>query len=77
MSSQHSGDEVGDFGCELEISCQAIKGRLPVLAAHLEFGTTRMAARPWLLPTFARLKPRIVARLAAAARAGLRKAARS
>ena len=45
-------------------------------AAHLEFGTTRMAARPWLLPAFARMKPRIVARLAAAARAGLRKGAR-
>ena len=45
-------------------------------AAHLEFGTTRMAARPWLLPAFERMKPRIVARLAAAARAGLRKGAR-
>ncbi len=45
-------------------------------AAHLEFGTTKMAARPWLQPTFERMKPKIVRRLAKAAKAGLRKTAR-
>lgn len=33
---------------------------------HLEFGTRKMAARPWLHPTFERLKPRIRGRIAQA-----------
>jgi phage gpG-like protein len=33
---------------------------------HLEFGTSKMAARPWLFPTFEDLKPRIIRRVAMA-----------
>ncbi len=40
--------------------------------AQLEFGTQRMAARPWLHPAFAASKARIRARLMKAARAALR-----
>ena len=36
---------------------------------HLEMGTTKMAARPWLFPTFERLKPRILSRIGAAIKA--------
>lgn len=32
-------------------------------AAHLEFGTTRMAPRPWLGPSFDSLRPQLRARL--------------
>ena len=35
-------------------------------ARHLELGTRRMAARPWLRPTIQRLAPRIARRLRAA-----------
>ena len=39
---------------------------------HLEFGTARVAARPWLHPAFEASKARIKARLAKAARRALR-----
>ncbi|MFQ5774191.1 MAG: HK97-gp10 family putative phage morphogenesis protein [Kiloniellaceae bacterium] len=42
--------------------------------AHLEFGTQKMAARPWLLPAFEAAKPRIRARIAAAVREALNRA---
>lgn len=35
---------------------------------YLEFGTRKMAARPWLFPTFERLKPVITKRIANAIR---------
>jgi len=40
-------------------------------AAHLEFGTTRMAARPWLGPSFDSLRPQLRARLLRALRGSL------
>lgn len=43
---------------------------------HLEFGTSKMPAHPWLLPTFERLKPEIRARIAKAVKEANRKAAR-
>lgn len=36
---------------------------------YLEFGARKMAARPWLFPTFERLKPAILKRISAALRA--------
>ncbi len=42
----------------------------------LEFGTTQMAARPWLGPTFRRLEAGIKRRIAAAVTAAIRKVAR-
>ena len=42
----------------------------------LEFGTVKMAARPWLHPTFDRLKPKISNRIAKAIIAANRKATR-
>jgi len=38
---------------------------------HLEFGTRRISARPWLQPVFTRMKPRLKARIARAARTAL------
>lgn len=43
---------------------------------HLEFGTRRMAARPWLQPAFDAAKPKIRKRLRAAVRAANRSVAR-
>lgn len=40
-------------------------------AAHLEFGTTRMAPRPWLGPSFAAVRPALRARLLRALRGSL------
>jgi HK97 gp10 family phage protein len=42
----------------------------------LEFGTSKMAARPFLFPSFERLKPRIKERIAQALNAAFRKAGR-
>lgn len=42
--------------------------------AHLEFGTRRMAARPWLAPALEAARPRVRARLARAVQEVLRKA---
>lgn len=43
---------------------------------YLEFGTRRMAARPWLQPAFESLKPQLRRRLADALRSAGRAAAR-
>lgn len=43
---------------------------------YLEFGTSTMEARPWLHPTFERLKRRITARLRKAMQMAIRKVAR-
>jgi len=40
-------------------------------AAQLEFGTTRMAARPWLRPSFEALRPALHARFLRALRGSL------
>ena len=53
-----------------EVGARVKYGRL------LEFGTSRMAARPWLQPTFDRLKPKISARIAKAINQANRKATR-
>lgn len=45
-------------------------------ASMLEFGTQKMAARPWLFPTFERLKPKIKERIEKAFRQATRKAGR-
>lgn len=43
---------------------------------YLEFGTKNMAARPWLHPTFRRLRRRIRRRIAKAVEAAMKKVAR-
>lgn len=43
---------------------------------HLEFGTRRMPARPWLGPAYARLRPRMIALLRSAIGNALREVAR-
>jgi HK97 gp10 family phage protein len=40
---------------------------------HLEFGTSKMAARPFLFPSFERLKPKIKERIAQALNAAFKK----
>ena len=45
-------------------------------AQHLEFGTQKMAARPWLQPTFDKNVERVKKRVAKAIRAATRQAAR-
>ena len=62
--------EVDKAGLSARIGTDLDYGR------HLEFGTSRMAARPWLFPTFERLKPRITARVASALRDAVRAAGR-
>ncbi len=53
-------------GLRAEVGTDLAYGR------HLEFGTVRVAARPWLHPAFEASKARIKARLAEAARRALR-----
>ncbi|MFQ6016773.1 MAG: HK97 gp10 family phage protein [Kiloniellaceae bacterium] len=62
--------EVGPSGLSARVGTDLVYG------AHLEFGTRDMAARPWLLPAFADLRPRIKARIARAVRDALRESAR-
>lgn len=52
-------------GLKAEVGTELAYGR------HLEFGTARVAARPWLQPAFEARKARIAARLAEAARRAL------
>ena len=59
------GGMVADVGSDVEY------------AKYLEFGTTKMAARPWLHPTFKRLKKRITKNVASAMRRSVAKAART
>ena len=54
--------EVAPDGLSAEVGSALGYGR------HLEFGTRRMAARPWLSPAFRRMAPAIARRIMAAAR---------
>lgn len=70
-----TGSLVSSIFAELRkgIRPEAFVGSDIVYATHLEFGTSRMAARPWLHPAFVRMKPRIKKRLAQAFRRANRK----
>ncbi len=58
-----------------EVAGDGLTGQVGTDVAHgefLEFGTQKMAARPWLFPAFDRLKPKIKKRIADATREALR-----
>ena len=62
--------ELSEDGLSAEVGTDVKYG------THLEFGTRKMAARPWLQPAFERNKDKIRARVEKAAKAANRKASR-
>ncbi len=55
---------------------EAVVGTNQELGVWLEFGTTRMLARPWLFPSFTRVMGKHRSRIANAIREGIKRVAR-
>lgn len=67
-----TGALVNSMRSERRGNLLAIFGAFILYAKHLEFGTSHMAARPFMRPTFAALRESATARVAAAVREAMR-----